>query len=115
MTPQAATCQQCGASMQLRRNRSTGASFLGCCRYPSCKSTQQYDEVLGELMVENLSLRNRLEARINRQRPTVQQSLDKELKALAFKFHPDRAGTSVATHEVMIALNSLRSRVEVAT
>jgi restriction system protein len=33
-------CDQCGSGMLVRRNRSTGESFYGCSRYPSCRFTR---------------------------------------------------------------------------
>ena len=33
-------CDQCGSEMLVRRNRSTGESFYGCSRYPSCRFTR---------------------------------------------------------------------------
>ena len=33
-------CGQCGSEMLIRRNRSTGESFYGCSRYPSCRFTR---------------------------------------------------------------------------
>lgn len=33
-------CDQCGSQMVVRRNRSTGESFYGCSRYPSCRFTR---------------------------------------------------------------------------
>lgn len=36
----ALACGQCGSEMLIRRNRSTGESFYGCSRYPSCRFTR---------------------------------------------------------------------------
>lgn len=33
-------CDQCGSELLVRRNRSTGESFYGCSRYPSCRFTR---------------------------------------------------------------------------
>jgi hypothetical protein len=33
-------CDQCGSEMLVRRNGSTGESFYGCSRYPSCRFTR---------------------------------------------------------------------------
>lgn len=33
-------CPQCGGSMKLRTNRTTGNQFYGCCRYPECTGTR---------------------------------------------------------------------------
>jgi len=33
-------CGQCGSELVVRRNRSTGDSFYGCTRYPSCRFTR---------------------------------------------------------------------------
>lgn len=33
------TCQRCGAAMVERRNRQTGAVFMGCSRFPACRNT----------------------------------------------------------------------------
>ena len=33
-------CGQCGSQMLIRRNRTTGESFYGCSRYPSCRFTR---------------------------------------------------------------------------
>ena len=32
-------CDECGADMVVRTNRSTGEPFLGCTRYPECAYT----------------------------------------------------------------------------
>jgi restriction system protein len=34
------TCPSCDADMVLRKNRSTGAGFWGCAKYPRCKGTR---------------------------------------------------------------------------
>jgi restriction system protein len=36
----ATQCGQCGSELLVRRNRSTGQSFYGCARYPSCRFTR---------------------------------------------------------------------------
>jgi len=33
----ATTCPRCGAAMVERRNRQTGAAFMGCSRFPACR------------------------------------------------------------------------------
>ena len=33
-------CGQCGSDLVIRRNRSTGDSFYGCTRYPTCRFTR---------------------------------------------------------------------------
>ena len=33
------TCDECGAQMVLRTNRSTQEKFWGCSQYPNCKFT----------------------------------------------------------------------------
>jgi len=38
-TPTAETCPRCGAVMVEKRNRRTGASFMGCSRFPACRGT----------------------------------------------------------------------------
>jgi len=35
----APACPRCGAAMVERRNRRTGASFMGCSRFPACRGT----------------------------------------------------------------------------
>ena len=40
VTASALACGQCGSEMLVRRNRSTGESFYGCSRYPSCRFTR---------------------------------------------------------------------------
>lgn len=35
------TCKDCGAPMVERENHTTHGRFLGCARYPECKSTQE--------------------------------------------------------------------------
>jgi len=32
-------CPKCGASMVERKNRQTGAAFMGCSSYPNCQRT----------------------------------------------------------------------------
>jgi restriction system protein len=38
--PEDVRCGQCGSDLVIRRNRSTGDSFYGCTRYPSCRFTR---------------------------------------------------------------------------
>lgn len=40
VSPTALRCEQCGSALLVRRNRSTGESFYGCSRYPSCRFTR---------------------------------------------------------------------------
>jgi restriction system protein len=40
VTASALACRQCGSEMLVRRNRTTGESFYGCSRYPSCRFTR---------------------------------------------------------------------------
>ena len=37
--PLVPACPRCGASMVERRNRRTGATFLGCSRFPACRGS----------------------------------------------------------------------------
>lgn len=36
---------ECGAKLLLRHNKTTGNSFLGCSKYPTCKNTYQVDVI----------------------------------------------------------------------
>lgn len=87
------TCPLCGALMVMRNARKTGDRFLGCSKYPDCRGTTAYDEALGEL-VEQLAKRP------PRNKP-------EDIRRLIYRFHPDRAGATVPTHEVLVALTAL--------
>lgn len=39
----AGKCPACGSRMVLRTNRSSGADFLGCSRYPKCRGTRRLE------------------------------------------------------------------------
>ena len=40
------SCSECGAPMKIRRNKENGSLFLGCDRWPDCKSTEEIPESL---------------------------------------------------------------------
>jgi restriction system protein len=40
VSPAAIRCEQCGSELVIRQNRSTGQTFYGCSRYPSCRFTR---------------------------------------------------------------------------
>ena len=111
MRPLAVECADCGSAMTLRRNRESGDAFLGCRSYPRCKYTERYDETLGELLAENLELRDRLELLAGSDHGAA--TFDHKLRGLLFQFHPDRRET-IPAHEIAVALNLLRQEVATA-
>jgi hypothetical protein len=40
------TCPRCGAPMSKRKNKTTGEEFLGCSRYPLCRSVRSLNETV---------------------------------------------------------------------
>lgn len=97
------TCPLCDRDLALRYRRSDRQPFVGCVGYPACHYTCDYDVVLERLHDEMEELRRHSKA-------AAPESVRKRLRELVFRFHPDRAGASVATHDVVAALNELLDR-----
>lgn len=104
MTPLVVTesCPRCGdARLALRKNRRDGSWFVGCEDYPSCRFTEAY-----------LAREQRLAARIAELEGTsAARPLERELKLLARRFHPDLHRNAAWATEVCGALLELRERV----
>lgn len=90
------TCPLCGGDLRVRRRRSDNEPFVGCSRYPGCHYTTDYDVAL-ELLHDELE----------RNKSGAPASVRRQLRDLVFRFHPDRAGDSVSTTEVVAAINNL--------
>jgi restriction system protein len=43
VNPADVRCEQCGSELVIRQNRSTGQTFYGCSRYPSCRFTRSME------------------------------------------------------------------------
>lgn len=93
-------CPLCDRELSLRRRRSDGEPFVGCTGYPACRYTCDYDVALERLHFEMEELRRNSKA-------AAPDSVRRQLRELVFRFHPDRAGGSVSTHDVVAALNEL--------
>lgn len=94
------TCPLCDSILVLRHRGYDNKPFVGCVGYPACHYTCDYDVTLERLHDEMDELR--------RQRKTAAPaSVRRRLRDLVFRFHPDRAGRSVSTHDVVAALNEL--------
>lgn len=97
------TCPLCDGELRVRRRRADNEPFVGCVGYPACRYTADYDVVLENLHDEVKELRRSTKA-------AAPDSVRRRLRELVFRFHPDRAGASVATHDVVAALNELLDR-----
>lgn len=91
-------CPLCDRDLRVRRRRADNEPFVGCSGYPSCSYTTDYDVALEQLYDE-------LERSKHQSGPPV--SVRRQLRDLVFRFHPDRAGDSVSSTEVVAAINDL--------
>jgi len=98
------TCPLCESRLHVRNRRSDGAPFIGCTSYPACCYTSDYDVTLEHLNDEIDDLRRQLDKKEKGETPAT---LRKQLRDLVFRFHPDRAGDTLAAHDVAAALNRL--------
>lgn len=107
-----ASCRDCGTAMRLNRNRQSGELFLGCRDYPRCSYSENYDDVLAELLAENAALRGKLSIGPDSASPLNQrQALADQLKALVFRFHADRNPGGIPGDVVTRELIRLRSEL----
>jgi ssDNA-binding Zn-finger/Zn-ribbon topoisomerase 1 len=97
------TCPLCNRDLRVRRRRADNEPFVGCSGYPSCTYATDYDVALERLHDELERLRNGGAAPSSERR----SGMRRQLRDLVFRFHPDRAGPSVSTHDVVAALNDL--------
>jgi ssDNA-binding Zn-finger/Zn-ribbon topoisomerase 1 len=97
------SCPLCGCALLQRRRRVDGAPFLGCTGYPACAYTCDYD-ALQRIYDANAQLQLEV-AQLRAANDTT--TLRRHLRALAFEFHPDRAGEMIKTHDVITAINAL--------
>lgn len=92
------TCPLCNRDLRVRRRRADNEPFIGCSGYPACTYTTDYDVALEQLHDELEQLRGG---------SGKSNGVRRQLRDLVFRFHPDRAGCSVSTHDVVAALNDL--------
>lgn len=117
----AAECPVCGRGLRLRRRREDRRPFIGCAGYPSCKFAEDYDEVLVAIVAERDRLRREqdslleyattLEDELEEARSEKGADVSRELKALVYRWHPDRHPEAIPPGEVVGELLRLREAV----
>jgi len=98
------TCPLCDSRLHVRNRHSDGAPFIGCSSFPGCRYTSDYDVTLESIYDEMDELRRKLN---DAKQCDAAAALKKRLVQLVFRFHPDRAGQTIATHDVVAELNRL--------
>ena len=106
-----AECPECGRAMRVRTNRRDRSQFLGCTGYPNCRYSEEYEPQAQALARQVVELEAHLHRAIHATPRSVAPEIDAKLRRLIFQFHPDRVGETIKTHEVTVALNSLRVEV----
>ena len=81
--------------LRVRHNRKDGEFFLGCSAYPACRYAQAYDESLAVFI------------------DWLEASLDLDMKRMIATAHPDKWPGNPLAHEVTVALNAMREKLQV--
>jgi hypothetical protein len=108
-------CPECGAGLRVRSRHADGERFVSCGDYPRCRWAESIDarsqrlaERVAELEDELADAYLTIGETKNAKAAAPISVVDRELKALVFRWHPDRHPKPVDSTTLVAELNRVR-------